>query len=112
MGYSRNYLNYPEEMGQAVRRAFEREAELTFPTESEQRAKSIRGQFYAYFRALREAAFKQDIPDRENILDLYNMCCSVVVKTEGNSVIVSPKISVAELRTLREVLRAELEEKK
>ena len=72
MGYSRNYLNYPVEMGQAVQRAFETEKELTFPTESESRAKSIRGQFYAYFRALREAAFKPDIPEREKILDLYN----------------------------------------
>ncbi len=112
MGYSRDYNHYPPEMRDAISKVFNTGEPLVFTCPTAARAQSVRGQFYAYFRALREAAYKEGLSseDKRAIMELYRLSGQITVKADGTSLIVELKSSTVEMQSLREVLMQNTED--
>jgi len=105
MGYSTDYRFYPPEMGEAVEKAFSMQTDLHFEAPSAQRAAAIRGQFYAYFRALRRAV-DRNLPqtEHETVRRLLDKASQLSVYAEGSKVILTLKSNTPEMVELRRTL--------
>jgi hypothetical protein len=105
MGYSRDYLHYPPEIGEAVEKVCSGGGPIVFRCGSSARAASIRGQFYAYFRALREAAYKEGIPDRDRVVELHRLAGQVAVRTYDVNVVLAMKDLALEMQDLAQLIK-------
>jgi len=113
MGYSRDYTFYPPEMKEAIVRVFEEERDIEFEAPTESRAVAIRGQFYAYFRALRRAEMQlhQNSPEYQEVYDLARKGSQLSVYVEGKKVILTLKSNTPEMNELRRVLAEGVDKK-
>lgn len=109
MGYSRDSTHYPPEMRDAVRKVFDTSEDVVFDCTQKARAASIRGQFYAYFRALREDAYRTGLDNASEIKELYRLSSQIVVIRDGTKVILRLKSRTAEMQSLRNALGGEEE---
>lgn len=106
MGYSRDYTFYPPEMRDAVEKVFDLQKDIHFDAPTSQRAASIRGQFYAYFRALRRAADSTNLSKDEllKVRSILEKASQLSVYADGPRVILTLKSNTPEMNELRRVL--------
>lgn len=109
MSYSKEYTSYPPEVRDAIMKVFDSGQEVQFDVGSPARARSVRGQFYGYKRALDSAVYRKELTqlERNVVMELAKAAGQVTIFTEGTKVIIRLKSMTREMQSLRSVLDEE-----
>ena len=106
MSYQKDYTAYPPEIREAIERVFDTGKKVMFECPSPSRARSVRGQFYAFIRALQHATAHKRMDEFETkaVDDLLRMGGQITIGTEGSFVVVWLKSARDEMTALRAAL--------